>query len=425
MKRLSIFLITVALIAGMAGCDGTSKYSLTMAVAPSGGGMATDLTNASPYAAGTVVTIKAEANKGYLFAKWEATAGKFANANFAETTFTMPAQDVIVTADFVSPLISTWYDLDAARHNLSGNYSLINDLDSTTPGYEELASPTANEGKGWDPIGSFIPSIGFVGLRGSFDGQGYEIRDLFINRPNESLIGLFGVVGEGGVIKNIGMVNVTVTGCADVGGLVGWNRGTVSYSYSTGNVTGHGYYTDTFKELSSGVGGLVGSNFEGTVSNSYSAGNVTGEDGVGGLVGGNVGTVSNSYSTSRVIGEDGVGGLVGWNGVISIGGTANTVSNSYSTGNVTGNYWYAGGLVGLFRYGIGKNNFWDTETSGRLPRFRKREGGTGKTTTEMQDFTTFSGAGWNITAVAPNQTNNNYTWNIVDKQTYPFLGWEL
>jgi len=32
--------------------------------------------------------------------------------------------------------ISTWFDLDAVRYNLAGHHTLMNDLDSTTPGYE-------------------------------------------------------------------------------------------------------------------------------------------------------------------------------------------------------------------------------------------------------------------------------------------------
>ena len=45
--------------------------------------------------------------------------------------------------------IRDWYDLDAIRDNLGDGYLLMNDLDSTTAGYEELASPTANGGAGW------------------------------------------------------------------------------------------------------------------------------------------------------------------------------------------------------------------------------------------------------------------------------------
>jgi hypothetical protein len=52
-------------------------------------------------------------------------------------------------------------------------------------------------------------------------------------------------------------------------------------------------------------------------------------------------------------------------------------------------------------------------------------GGIGRNTTEMQDITTFSSAGWDIIAVAnPSTRNPSYIWNIVDDETYPFLSWE-
>ncbi|MDH4269592.1 MAG: hypothetical protein OEV52_04770 [Dehalococcoidia bacterium] len=78
-------------------------YDLSMAVNPAGGGTATDLFDASPYAAGTVVSIQAEADWGCQFVTWTAPAGTFADANAEETTFTVPAQDVTVTANFQPP----------------------------------------------------------------------------------------------------------------------------------------------------------------------------------------------------------------------------------------------------------------------------------------------------------------------------------
>jgi hypothetical protein len=297
--------------------------------------------------------------------------------------------------------IRDWYDLNEIRNNLSSHHILMNDLDSTTDGYEELASPTANEGKGWHPIGG--PGTGegppFTGI---LDGQGYEIRDLFIDLPGIGYVGLFSIVGDGGSVENIGVVNADVTCTAYVGGLVGANRGTVSNSYSTGSVTGD--------EDSGWVGGLVGFNEEGTVSNSYSTGSVTGDYGVGGLMGSNEGTVSNSYSTGNVTGEEGVGGLIGAN--------RGTVSNSYSAGSVSGNDDF-GGLMG-YSDGTVSNSFWDTETSGQATS----AGGTGKTTIEMKSIATFSGAAWEIIAVASGFTNPSYIWNIVDDETYPFLSWQ-
>ena len=385
--------------------------------------------------------------------------------------------------------IRDWYDLDAVRNNLGGHHILMNDLDFATPGYEELASPTANGGRGWQPIGTCLPPNDFRGLTGTFDGQGYEIRDLFINRPDEDLVGLFGVVNAGifhvgEVVKDIGVVNVTVTGNSLVGGLVGINvAGTVSNSYSSGNVTGernvgglvgenHGtvsnsYSTSGVTGYEDVVGGLVGYGV-GAVSNSYSTGSVTGDKGVGGLEGWNYGTVSNSYSTGRVTGGVGIGGLVGENllmgtvsnsystgnvsgnedvgglvgtnimgsvsssyssgnvtGDVNVGGLVGenkfegTVSNSYSTGSVTGN-WPVGGLVGFNDEGTVSNSFWDRETSGQT----RSDGGTGKTTAEMKNIATFSGEVWDIITVALGETNPAYIWNIVDGETYPFFSWE-
>jgi hypothetical protein len=252
LAKFSIFLITLALIAGMAGCDGCT-----------------------------------------------------------------PSQNLE---------IRDWYDLDAVRNNLGGHHILMNDLDSTTLGYEELASPKANQGKGWEPIGwgywAWTPFgdkvLGEI-FKGTLDGQGYEIRDLYINGQGQ--VGLFGFVAEGGIIKNVSVINATVTTGEAVGGLVGLNEGTVR-CFDVASVVG--------------VGGLVGYN-GGTVSDCYAIGNITGDSGVGGLVGWNEGTVSNSYFSGNVTGREAIGGLVGYN--------QGTVTYSYSRGNVTGN-WTIGGLVG-------------------------------------------------------------------------------
>ena len=381
--------------------------------------------------------------------------------------------------------IRTWYDLDDIRDNMGGSYVLVNDLDSTTRGYAQLAGPTADGGEGWQPIGTSNYPLNDP-FTGTFDGQGYKIRDLFISRPDESTVGLFGYVGEGGHIEDIGVVSADVTGNSwvgglvgvneatisnsyfsgsvtgdsvvgglvgrndytvsnsyssggvsgfdAIGGLVGENRGTVSDSYSSGNVTGDNQYVGGLVgELSMGivrdsyasgnvtgytvVGGLVGSTWVGTVNRCYSTGSVTGVSNVGGLAGANVqSTVSKSYSSANVTGTVRVGGLVGRNGGDGFHGT---VSYSYSTGSVTGAV-DVGGLVG-WNDGSVSNSFWDMETSGQTAS----AGGTGRTTAEMMSIGIFSEALWNIIAVALNETNPAYTWNIVNNVTYPFLGWQL
>jgi hypothetical protein len=446
LAKFGIFLVTVALIAGMAGCGQPAPNSSLTIASTSGGNVTTPGEGRFSYVRGTVVDLVAEPDAGCRFVSWTGQVDDIADVNDATTSITMNGYRSI-TANFGLE-VQNWYDLDAIRENLEGHHHLMNDLDSTTAGYEELASPTANGGKGWQPIGT-----GDDPFIGTFDGQGYEIHDLFINRPDEWVVGLFGKGGDivmidtpagqpderviiEGNIKDIGLVNATVTGDVGIGGLVGWNEastvsnshfignvtgvcdvgglvgynqdGTVSGSYSTGNVAGGG-----------DVGGLVGWNSYGfgavnggIVTNSYSTSNVTGGSAVGGLVGLNEqGTVNNSYSTGNVTGDEGVGGLVGLN-------ARGAVRNSYSIGSVTGSN-YVGGLVGNTDEGIVNNSFWDTEASGQATS----AGGTGKTTEEMQDITTFSEAGWDIIAVAnPGSRNPSFTWNIVDDETYPFIG---
>ena len=372
---LTIFLVVVALAAGMVGCGGgggDESYALTVSTTTGGVVAVNDViipgTALFAYDAGTVVSLNATPDTGYRFINWTGNVSTVADVNATSTTITMNG-DYSITANFALE-IWDWYDLDAIRDDLSGYYLLMNNLDSTTAGYEELASGTANGGMGWDPIGSSDDLF-----TGTFDGQGYEIRDVVINRPAGGRAGLFGAVREG-VVKNLGVVNATVTGYGEVGGLVGWNEyGTVSNCYFAGSVIGNG-----------NVGGLVGWNYYGTGNNSYSTGSVTGSSWVGGLVGYNSGPVSNSYSTSSVTGEDLVGGLVGLN----------------DDGAVT-------------------NCFWDTETSGQPTS----AGGTGKTTAQMKSIATFSSAAWSIVTVAnPSTRNPSYIWNIVDDETYPFLSWQ-
>jgi methionine-rich copper-binding protein CopC len=74
-------------------------YALTMAVA--GSGSTSPAVGPHTYTTGASVPITASPASGYYFSHWTAPAGSFTNANSATTTFTMPAQDVTVTANFV------------------------------------------------------------------------------------------------------------------------------------------------------------------------------------------------------------------------------------------------------------------------------------------------------------------------------------
>ena len=393
---VGIAFIVTALITGMAGCRGTPTKYLLMIIPTEDGEVSEPGEGNFFYDEGTVVNLAAEADEGCYFVNWGGNVTAIADFEAATTAITIDGTYVIYA--IFGREIRDWYDLDAVRDNMYGSHILMNDLSAATPGYRELASQTADEGKGWEPIGSWSLSA----FTGTFNGQGHEIRDLFINRPNRSPVGLFGYTGEEGIIKDTNLVEVEATGYYYVGGLVGFNNGLVTNSYSTGNVSGKVGM----------VGGLVGKN-SGTLSKSYSAAGVSGVVNAGGLVGDNWdGTVSDSYSTGSVIGQSCAGGLVAYN-------NRGAVTNSYSGGSVTGSE-EVGGLVGQNYDGTVSDSFWNTETSGQATS----NGGTGKTTVEMRDFATFLGAGWNICTVAPGSTNSTCTWNIVNGMTYPFLSWQ-
>jgi hypothetical protein len=241
--------------------------------------------------------------------------------------------------------IRTAIDLQAMQEDRSANYTVVNDIDAS-------GTVNWNNGQGFNPVGTYDFEQANSEFTGSFDGQNHTISNLSINRLDDNEVGLFGAIGAGGEVKNVGVINVNMTG-----------------NY--------------------GVGGLVGTNSNGNISNSYSTGNVSGEDMVGGLVGLNEGPVSNSYSTGNVTGDNWVGGLVGSN-------SEGTVSNSYSTGNVTGNNM-VGGLVGRNFKGNISNSYWDIESTGQSSSAGLPDSN-GLTTSEMQGSSASSNMNFEFTS---------------------------
>ena len=239
------------------------------------------------------------------------------------------------------------------RNHLTSHFQLIEDLD--------LRGVTESEG--FKPIGDKTNKF-----TGTFDGNGKKIQNLTINRQDENYVGLFGGVGNGGVVKDIGLEDVDIKGAKSVGSLVGLNaEGTITNSHvvngtvvspiarsyfanvgglvgkNTGGITNSHATVEVRGIGDHGVGGLVGLN-GGNIVRSHATGDVTGDQGVGGLVGSNEANITRSYATGAVrtqgIFRFSLGGLVGE----SMGG--GTITESYATGNVTTNKNKAGGLVG-------------------------------------------------------------------------------
>ncbi len=204
--------------------------------------------------------------------------------------------------------------LDAVRYHLSAAFELGSVINLDVGPY--------NTGEGWEPIGTSDDR--FIG---TLDGRGYTIMNLFINRSNTYYVGLFGYVGIGAEIYDLGLTDINVTGYESVGALVGRSLGTITEGYATGTVSGNW----------NGVGGLAGGNF-GSISDSYAQVDVSGVQSIGGLAGSNNGTISYSYAEGVVQGAEYLGGLTGYN--------SGAIEGSYATGAVDGTGMYIGGLVG-------------------------------------------------------------------------------
>ena len=348
-------------------------------------------------------------------------------------------------------------------------YELLADLDFDTDGDGAVDSDDDywNDGDGWEPIG--WDSRGFSRFFSTtFDGNEHNLSNLFTTGRGYS--GLFSAIGLGGIVDDLTLADVNVTGTEAAGALVGENQGLLSGIQSSGQVSG---------ELH--VGGLVGLNLR-LVYLSRSSAAVTGmrpplppgtgititfgaPAATGGLVGYNTGFVVYSYATGPVTSDSSAGGLVGWheNKLISAsyatgpvngyaaGGLVGTIATpfeeatiraSYATGTVSGTIVgglvghvydegiitasYAtgrvggsreGGLVGDDEGGTITNSYWDTRTSGQ----GSGSPGSGRTTSQLQSPTSYSGiyGSWNVDIDEDNMNDN--PWNFGTSSQYPAL----
>ena len=184
--------------------------------------------------------------------------------------------------------VSSAEELENIGQLLYCNYRLTQNID---------LSGVAN----WTPIGAESPCDGGnddACFQGALDGNGKMISDLTVNITGD-YGGLFGYTGEHAEIRSVGLSGLSVMAMLYVGGLVGWNEGSISNSYAIGAVT-----AGTIS-----CGGLVGNNAAASISNSYAAGEASGTSRTGGLVGWNSsGNLSGiNYFADDVGGSDGIG----------------------------------------------------------------------------------------------------------------------
>lgn len=188
-------------------------YSLT--VTPEGGRGEIQGSQTDDYAQGSAITVTVSANRGWIFSHWTAEGLELEDPASPTLSFAMPAGDVTLTAIFTRDLpgvtggifleevgtadpsailIHTAEQLAAIGtedYPLDGSYVLAGDLDLS--GYEN-----------WIPIGD-----GDAPFTGTFDGQGHVISGMSITGAPDC-VGLFGVVGGGGQVKNLGLEDVSI-----------------------------------------------------------------------------------------------------------------------------------------------------------------------------------------------------------------------
>jgi uncharacterized repeat protein (TIGR02543 family) len=293
-------------------------------------------------------------------------------------------------------------DLNNIRYNLSSHYIQTKDIDLSEYGENYTAEFRGISGKGWVPIGGTDASDKKCYFTGTFNGNGYKITNLYINRmaPGQ---GLFSILGEGGNLSGINIVvhssgingtgimgslvaltassseisnctvkNANINGYeTTIGGLVGYSASNISncsveckifvnilekgdFEGGVGGLVG--IYGGTSNIIDSkvecainskvgNVGGLIGkSNTTGYIKNSTAYGTVLCNEDVnaGGLIGNNSSTVEYCIAKVAVIGCYGCGGFVGVN--------SGKISKCYSSGSVgsvsSGNCGFTGGFAG-------------------------------------------------------------------------------
>ena len=237
-------------------------------------------------------------------------------------------------------------ELQAMGEDLDGWYALRNAIDANYTASKEYTEIT-NETSwgGFKPIGSDDTPFS-----GRFDGLGYDIFGLTINRQ-QNFVGLFGAIsGSAAVARNFTINSGSISGLGNVGSVAGAvrNGALIENITNTADVSGENQVGGIAGTLSS----QVNSSEKTSVNDLVNYGSVRGEQMVGGILGysshvniggatANFGSVSGKDDNS----SNQIGGIVGQAYETTIGDGKNQIINQL---NVTGGY-NVGGIVGYLR----------------------------------------------------------------------------
>ena len=123
-------------------------------------------------------------------------------------------------------LVTNADELFEVRNDLSACYKQINDIDLSEWIYEE--SPNM----GWMPIGTSTSPFS-----GTYDGCNYAIKNLIINRPNQSGVALFGCIEEA-IIKHVCIVNPLIIGGDATAALIGQTKTNSNFKFENNTIIG-------------------------------------------------------------------------------------------------------------------------------------------------------------------------------------------
>lgn len=213
----------------------------------------------------------------------------------------------------------------------------------------------------WNPIGEFVKAADYKAFAGTFDGCGHTVR---INAAGTDKSGVGFIAVNEGTVKNL-TVEGSVSGKSYVGGIVGYNLGTISgctnkaevtaVSMTVGGITSYlkgGARVEKCANLgavngngTTYTGGIVGWAIANTfISECYNGGEISAAKGsVGGIAGYSMGcSTSDCYNVGSVTSQataGSVGGITGW-----FTGTVD-LKNCYSSGALSGGK-NCGGIAG-------------------------------------------------------------------------------
>jgi len=196
-------------------------------------------------------------------------------------------------------IITNIYELQAMKYDLSAKYKLAQDIDANETMHW-------NNDAGFEPIGKTVHEDGKP-FHGHLDGNGKTIKNITIRRPETHNVGLFGVIGDDGMVKNLTVKDSQIQGNFAVGTIVGYNKygNIVNTTVNDVNVTGENL-----------VGGFAGWNNDNSTLFKIKCKNtvVFGEGSIGGIAGENSGFIVRVHIDNKcAIGENDIGDICGGN----------------------------------------------------------------------------------------------------------------